>query len=136
MNEQKALKTASAATIGFGLLIALGAHPATGGLTYLLGDVLLWPIDGAERGATNEARLLYAIAGGLMAGMGWMLWELSGRGLAQDRALARRIIAGGLAVWFVVDCTGSWAAGAPLNLLANSAFLALFAVPLWWTRGA
>ena len=136
MNEQKVLKAASAATIGFGLLIALGAHPATGGLTHLLADILLWPMDGAKHGATPESRLLYAIAGGVMAGMGWMLWELSGRGLAQDRALARRIITGGLAVWFAVDCTGSWAAGAPLNLLANSAFLALFAVPLWWTRGA
>jgi hypothetical protein len=75
-HEQKALKAASAATIGFGLLIAAGAHPLTGGLTHLLGDILLWPMDGMEQGATREARLLYAIAGGLMAGMGWMLWDL------------------------------------------------------------
>jgi hypothetical protein len=136
IHEQKALKAASVATMGFGLLIALGAHPATGGLTHLLGDILLWPMDGAEQGATREARLLYAIAGGLMVGMGWMLWELSGRGYAQDRALARRIIAGGLAVWFVVDCTASIAAGGAWNVLANSLFLALFAVPLWWGRRA
>ncbi|GHC45488.1 hypothetical protein [Neogemmobacter tilapiae] len=135
IHEQKALRAASAATIGFGLLIAAGAHPLTGGLTHLLGDVLLWPMDGMEQGATREARLLYAIAGGLMAGMGWMLWELSGRDYAQDRALARRIIVGGLAVWFVVDCTASVAAGGAWNVLANSAFLSLFALPLWRGRG-
>ncbi len=129
-SEQKALRLAAGAVMIFGLAIALGAHPASGGLTHLLADLILWPMDGAETGAAHEARLLYAIAGGVMAGWGWALWLLAGEGIARAPDLSRRVIRDSVVVWFAVDCAGSLAAGAPLNLAGNLIFLLLFLVPL------
>ena len=34
-----------------------------------------------------------------------------------------------MAVWFVIDGAGSIAAGAPLNLVGNVAFLVMFILP-------
>lgn len=124
------LRFASATVIGFGLLTALGAHPTTGRAVIFLADLLLWPLDGAETGDAGETRLIAAIAGGVMAGWGWMLWGLTGEGMDRAPELSRRLILGSVALWFLIDSTGSLAAGAPLNILGNLVFLAMFLWPL------
>ena len=40
------------------------------------------------------------------------------------------LILGSVALWFLIDSTGSLAAGAPLNILGNLVFLAMFLWPL------
>jgi hypothetical protein len=130
-SEQKALRLVGALTIAFGILCALGAHPALGGFTYQMIDLVLWPAERATGAVTGEARLLYAVTGGLAAGLGWVTWVLAGEGLSRAPELARKTIAGSALTWFAVDSTASVAAGAPLNVVGNLAFLALFLVPLW-----
>jgi hypothetical protein len=128
--RQKWLKAASALVIGFGVLVALSALPAANGPTMLLADILFWPPDGAQSWLAAETRLVSAIGGGVMVGWGWVLWVLSGEVMARAPDLARRMILQSVGMWFVIDSTGSVAAGAPLNVLGNLAFLAAFVWPL------
>ena len=128
------LKAAAAIVVGFGGLVALAAHPATAGPTVLLADLIFWPIDGTATFAAAETRVMSAIGGGLMAGWGVLLWLLAARLYPREPALARTMILTSVGVWFVVDGIGSVAAGAPLNVVLNAGFLAMFVVPLWSPR--
>lgn len=129
------LKIASAITIGFGLLIAAAALPALQGPVVLLLDLIYFPVDGAQTAQSAAARLLGAIAGGVMTGWGLMAWLVAKHVLPTDPALARRLILVSIGAWFVVDSTMSVAAGAPLNALFNVGFLLLFYAPVWSIGG-
>ncbi len=132
MTPQRAqtwLKGASIAVIGFGLLILGAAHPATGGLTVFFTDLIIWPLDGGQSLALTEQRLLAAILGGVMAGWGVILYGLA-TALTEAPDAIRKLILMSIGTWFVLDSLGSVISGAPLNVLGNLGFLALFAVPL------
>jgi len=124
------LKSASAIVIGFGLLIAIAAVPATAAPVQLLLDLIFWPVDGAERATMPETRLAFAISGGVMAGWGILLWQLTDRLYLRDPKLGRSLILNSIGTWFLVDSLGSIAAGAPLNAVFNVGFLLLFVLPL------
>lgn len=81
-------QTASGSVIAFGALTALAAWPATAPPANLLADLLHWPLNGTEKIDTPRARLLAAIAGGVM--VGW--------GLTHPRALSRSACALGAAL--------------------------------------
>ena len=124
------LKAASAIVAGFGIVGLLGTDPATAWPVHLLVDLAFWPLDPAESGSAAEARLLWGINAGILAGWGVMLWQVAASLFPKDPALARRIILTGIGTWFVVDGAGSVLAGAPMNAVYNLFFLAIFAVPL------
>lgn len=122
------LKVASAVAIGFGLLIGLGSHDATDlGLRWFA-DLLFAPV-GDPPVLTREARLLAAILGGVMTSWGVMVWMLTSALAERDPIVLRRIILTTMVVWFVLDGAGSIASGGWLNLIGNTAFLALFVIP-------
>jgi hypothetical protein len=123
-------RLAAEIVMAFGLIIALGAHPATAGVPAFFADLLFWPLDGLQTGLADETRLLSAIGGGIMLGWGAMIFLLAGAPMRADPDGTRRIILISVGLWFVLDSTGSVLAGAPLNVLGNLAFLALFALPL------
>lgn len=126
------IKCASAISlIALGALFALGAHPATAGVANLFIDFLKWPLDGAQSVSTQEARIIAAIGGGIAVGWGVMIWQIADRILPKDPALGRQLLTQSLLSWFVVDCTASWLAGIPLNVVMNTALLLLFLAPLW-----
>ena len=124
------LKAAAAITIGFGLMIGLASHPETASLTLFFTDLIFWPIDSAQTLAARETRLMCAIIGGIMAGWGLMMWQITTRLYPREPALARTLILTGIGTWFVVDSSASLLAGAPLNALFNIGFLLLFVIPL------
>lgn len=117
--------------IGFGLFVALGAHPSTAGLMAWFADLIFWPLDGAEALAANEARLLAAISGGVMVGWGVMLWLVVTRLLPLDPGLARAMLVWGTLAWFLVDSSGSLAAGAPINVALNTVLMLGIVGPAW-----
>ncbi len=117
--------------IGFGLFVALGAHPATSAPVAWFTDLIFFPFDGNEAMTANEARLLAAIGGGVMAGWGVMLWLLVTRLLPHDPLLARAMLLRGILVWYVVDSAGSVAAGAPINAALNTVLMLAMVVPAW-----
>jgi len=117
--------------IAFGLLLALGAHPMTSAVTGWLTDLIFFPVDGREVLAAPDARLYAAICGGVMVGWGVTLWLVVTRLLPVDPGLARSMLLSGTVCWFVVDSAGSFAAGAPLNVAANTLMLLAIIVPAW-----
>ncbi|MFN4203133.1 MAG: hypothetical protein ACK4GM_08770 [Tabrizicola sp.] len=131
--EQNGLRFAAGVTMATGLGLALAAIPMLSPPLRFLVDLVVWPLDGAETLLASETRLILAIAGGLMVGWGMTIRGLAGAPLARDPQSIRAIIRNSILAWFVVDCAGSIAAGAALNLLPNLGFLALFLVPM---RGA
>ncbi len=129
-HEQKGLRFAAGVTMAFGLALALAAFPPLGGPVVLLADILIWPMDGAETGTAPGMRLVLAIGGGVMAGWGWLIWRLAGDPMARQPEMIRSVVRQSVVVWFVLDSGGSVLAGAPLNVVGNLVFLALFLVPM------
>jgi len=127
---QPALKAASAAVMGVGLVVAIAAYPATSAVTNILADLIYWPFDGRQAVDTHTARLLAAIGGGVMFGWGVLLWQLATQVFAKDPMLAASLIRTSVLAWFVVDCVCSVLAGAYLNIVLNIGFLAMFLLPL------
>lgn len=125
-----ALKAASAAVMGVGIVVALAAFPPTALVTNILSDLVFWPFDGRQAVDTPTARLLAAIGGGVMFGWGLLLWQIATQLMPKDPALGASLIRTSVLAWFVLDCTCSVLAGAYLNVLLNVGFLALFLLPL------
>ncbi|MFQ6547908.1 hypothetical protein AADZ90_008110 [Aestuariibius sp. 2305UL40-4] len=130
MTLSKGLTFGAAIMIGFGSLMALAALPALNLPIRLLADLILWPMDGAETLAAPESRLLLAISGGVLAGWGVLVLGLAGEPARQAPDTTRRIALTAYVAWFAIDSTASVAAGAPLNVVGNLAFLALMAGPI------
>lgn len=125
------LKTATAfLLIAFGLMFAFAAWPPAAGLATYLVDMLFWPVNGVQSLAAPETRLVLAIGGGITVGWGVMVWHIVSLVMPSQPALARSILLRSLLVWFVIDSTCSFLAGAPLNIAANTAFLMAFLWPL------
>lgn len=129
------LKLMSLFVILLGLLVAFGAHPATALPATWLSDIVFWPFDGAQTLEAPAARVLAAISGGVMAGWGAMMWLVLDRLMPADPALARLLIIEAILVWFVVDSTGSFAAGATVNVLLNTMLMLAFVIPAWFVDG-
>jgi hypothetical protein len=127
--RQKWLKCAALVTIGFGVLTAAAASLSLQAPTLLLADIIIWPLDGAQRGDTDTTRLMFAIGGGVFAAWGVTLWLLAGEGMERAPDMVRRIVVTAALTWFVIDCTGSVLAGAALNIIPNLGFLAMFLLP-------
>lgn len=125
------LKASSVGTILFALMISLGSHPSTDLLYRWFSDFIFLPIGDPVSELTEEARLLAAILGGIMTGFAIFVWMLTDALIDENPLLLRKIIMTVMAVWFVVDGTGSFAAGAWVNVIANTGFLAMFVVPAW-----
>lgn len=125
------LKTGSAVTIGFGLLIAAAAIPALQAPTAILLDLVYLPLDSSPSTGGAAARLLSAISGGVLVGWGLMFWMLATLLYAKEPDLCRKIILTSIISWFVVDSSMSIAAGAFLNALFNVGFLLVFVLPVW-----
>ncbi len=125
------LQIGAAITVAFGLLMAAAAVPALQGPTEFLLDLIFFPVDRGQTMDTGTARLLSGITGGLMTGLGVMLWIVATELCPREPALGRRLIFLGIGSWYVVDSSMSVAAGAPLNVLLNTGFLLIFVVPAW-----
>jgi len=127
-NPATQLKISCALTMGFALMFSLGAHTSTDGLARWFADLIFWPVGDAGV-LTDEAQLFAAILGGVMASWAVLFWMLTDALADTNSALLRRLVLVTLGAWFVIDNVGSIAAGAPLNVVGNTGFLAMFVVP-------
>lgn len=129
LSISRQLKAASLGTMLFSLMISFGSHPATDLPLRWFSDLIFWPAGDPVSELTDEARLLAAILGGVMTGFAVFVWMLTHALIEEHPLLLRKIILTVMAVWFIVDSTGSFAAGAPLNVAANVGYLAMFVLP-------
>ncbi|MDH4411661.1 MAG: hypothetical protein QE484_00030 [Rhizobium sp.] len=125
------LKLNSLFVVLLGLIVALGAHPATALPATLLTDLVFWPFDGAQTLEAPAARVLAAISGGVMVGWGVMIWLVIDRLLPVDPRLARLLVVESTLAWYLVDSTGSFVSGATVNVLLNTVLMLAIVVPAW-----
>ncbi len=125
------LKLNSLFVVLLGLLVALGAHPATALPATWLADIVFWPFDGQQTLDNQAARALAAIGGGVMVGWGVMMWLVVDRLLPVDPRLARLLLIEATLAWFLVDSTGSFVAGATVNVLLNTVLMLAIVLPAW-----
>jgi hypothetical protein len=125
------LKLNSLFIVLLGVLVALGAHPATALPATWLTDIVFWPFDGQQALDHQAARALAAIGGGVMVGWGVMMWLVVDRLLPVDPRLARLLLIEATLAWFLVDSTGSIVAGATVNVLLNTVLMLAIVLPAW-----
>jgi hypothetical protein len=129
------LLAVSAGVMVFGLLLVLAPTLTRQGFSLL---VYTSPtqIDSFGAEQVRYVSLTHAVIGGVMVGWGTALFYVTKALLAGGSRVAWNIIALSVAAWYVPDTAYSVVSGFWQNALLNSAFLALFAIPLWATRGA
>lgn len=115
-------------TVGFGVVFALVAFPATEGPARMFYDLIYWPLDG-QAVFSEDTRLSAALLGAVMIG-----WAIAIFGLVEAAdavgASAWRWLTASITTWFVIDSTISVASGVALNALSNSVFLVTFLIPI------
>lgn len=128
------LKTAAVLSAAFGLAMVLAlATPLSQALGFFL-DLALLPLDGGQRLEPGPASLMTAISGGLLCGFCALIYLVTEHVYSANPPLGRRLLIPALLAWYIPDSLGSLAAGAWFNVVMNSAFLALFLVPLLLAR--
>lgn len=93
-------------------------------------DLVHWPLDAQQALAGDSARVLAAITGGLMVGLGALIWRITEDVYAKDPQLGGRIILSGVSAWYLPDSFGSYMVGAGFNVVLNTGFLAMFVLPV------
>lgn len=112
------------------VLIAAGAYPPLNGSMMVMLDTVDWPVDGATETLTKEARLMSAVGGGVFAGFSVMLLLIVAPALRRGDAEIRKSAIIALIAWYVIDSTGSVAAGVAGNVVFNTIYLAALLAPL------
>jgi hypothetical protein len=127
----------SAAAVGvmlFGLALVLAPDLARQGFSLL---VYASPAELDTFGAepVRYIGLAHAVIGGVMVGWGAALLLVTRQLLAQGQRIGWTVIAVSIVAWYAPDTAYSLLSGYWQNAVLNTVFLALFAVPLWATRG-
>lgn len=78
--------------------------------------------------------LVHAVIGGVMAGWGAALFYVTRTLFAQGSRIAWNLVALSVGTWYIPDTSYSLLSGYWQNAVLNTAFLVLFALPLWATR--
>ncbi len=119
---------------GIGIVAALVPGLEIGFNIFL--GVVIPGSEGMAALATTEAKMTTAIVGGLFSGIGTMLLLIVAPAIEQSNRAIVLAATYTLLIWFVVDGIGSALAGAPLNIVSNSIFLAAYLVPMLWVRSS
>ncbi|MFY1711305.1 excinuclease ABC subunit A [Tritonibacter mobilis] len=128
------LRLTSAGTVLFGLMLMLAPHSPLKPAGLVFVDLAFLPLDRTQDMDHEVAQLMMAISGGLLCGLGVLIWQITTRLFLQNPTLARRILIPALLAWYLPDSLGSMLSGAGFNVVMNTVFLAMFMVPL--LRGA
>jgi hypothetical protein len=127
------LLVVASGVMAFGLILVLAPALTRQGfslLVYASAD----RIDSFGQEQVKYISLVHAVIGGVMTGWGIALFYVTKAFLARGKSAAWNLIALSVGAWFVPDTAYSLLSGFWQNALLNTAFLFLFALPLWATR--
>ncbi|MFS4582476.1 hypothetical protein [Phaeobacter sp. C3_T13_0] len=123
--EQKTLRINGIIIVVLGIALATATWTPLYPLAKLFLNLAHWPFSSAPEVADPTVRLLFAIGGGLTAGMGAMMWTIGTEVMPVAPQAGRKVILYSALTWFAVDSSFSFVAGSPLNAALNLIFLAL-----------
>jgi hypothetical protein len=128
------LLAVSAGVIAFGLVLVCAPSLARQGFSLLL---YATPnrLDSFGNEQVSYISLTHAVIGGIMVGWGTTLFSVTKTLLSRGKRIGWNIICLSVVAWFVPDTAYSLLSGFWQNALLNTAFLTLFAIPLWATHG-
>ena len=124
-DQQKTMKQAAWVTISIGLIFAASALPGLHPAVHLFLQIAYWPFYDVPSDLGVPVPLLVAISGGLMTGLGGMLWALGRYVSPISQEAAAHVTRIAAWSWFCTDSTMSVFVGAPMNVAINASFLAL-----------
>jgi hypothetical protein len=124
------LKLTSLGSALFGLAMVLALISPLKLVFDVFLDLVHWPLDGEQSLTGDSARVLAAITGGLMVGLGALVWQITEAIYAKDPQTGGRIILIGVCAWYLPDSFGSYMVGAGFNVVLNTEFLAMFVLPV------
>ena len=128
------LLAVSAGVIVFGLVLVLAPSIARQGFSLLV-YTSAGRIDSFGQEPVRYISLAHAVIGGVMVGWGAALFYVTKSLLARGERIAWNLVALSVGAWLVPDTSYSLLSGFWQNAMLNTAFLGLFALPLWATRG-
>lgn len=124
------LKRSSLAIGLIGLGYILASFPGMTIVPDFLFDLVLWPLDGQQRIDTPMDRLMIATIGATILLVSYIFYSLVAKFHETHTEFVERLIVKGVSGWYVIEAVFSLVAGAPLNLILNAGFAALFLVPI------
>jgi hypothetical protein len=119
--------------VSFGLVLVLAPSISRQGFSLLV-YASAAHIDTFGQEQVRYISLAHAVIGGVMVGWGVAIFYVTKSLLARGERIAWNLIALSVGAWFVPDTLYSLISGYWQNAVLNTAFLALFALPLWATR--
>ena len=127
------LTAVSVCVIAFGLFLVLAPSLARQGFSLLV-YAAPTQIDAFGDEQVRYISLAHAVIGGVMVGWGVAMLYATRALLAKGQREGWHVIAFSVAAWYVPDTAYSIYSGFWQNAVLNTAFILLFAVPLWATR--
>lgn len=127
------LLAVSAGVVAFGIVLIIAPPVARQGFSLLVYS----SAGGIDAFGTEPVRyisLSHAVIGGVMIGWGVALLYATRTLIAEGSRHGWNIVALSVAAWFVPDTAYSLFSGFWQNAVLNTAFLLLFALPLWNIR--
>lgn len=114
----------------YSLLWALAPFPTLNLPARLILDIADWPLDNFQSPLDRNTQWLSAIGAGVLAAISVFLGGVVVPAIKRsDTSIIRSTICA-MILWYVIDSTGSIAAGVPSNVFFNSIYLALVLIPL------
>jgi hypothetical protein len=118
----------------FGLVLVLAPAIAMQGFSLLV-YASATRIESFGQEPARYIALVHAVIGGVMVGWGAALFCVVRTLVSRGDRIGWNLVALSVGTWFVPDTSYSLVSGYWQNAVLNTAFLALFAIPLWATRG-
>ncbi len=114
----------------YSMLWALAPYPTINLPARLILDLADWPLDSLDTPLDRNTQWLSAIGSGVLAAISIFLGGIVVPALKNaDKSIIRTTILA-MVVWYVVDSSGSVAAGVTSNVFFNTIYLVLVLVPL------
>lgn len=128
------LLVVAAGIVAFGLVLVMAPSISRQGFSLLV-YASAAHIDTFGQEQVRYISLVHAVIGGVMVGWGVAIFYVTKSLLARGERNAWYLVALSIGAWFVPDTLYSLISGYWQNAVLNTVFLALFALPLWATRG-
>lgn len=131
---QRWLMTAIAFIIVGGILMPLLTSARLFTLFDNLVNPIFWPSGDVSASAVSFQQWIYGLLGAVMAGWGISMAFLAYYPFRRKEKWAWSALASSLLIWYVGDTAVSLLFGVNFNAVVNTVILALFLLPLFFTR--